>query len=557
MSYLLESLGRGLLGRLADAFERHLPVDEGADMESLLRQQELASTSVDLAIRAGAAYLHEMRLGDARRAFERALALPGAVHRAQLGLACAYHELGDVEQALRFLNRAHAADKSDPAIAFGLGFVHERNGDDAAARRWYATATDLCPRLRNGLERLGALAIRDQRWTDATEHYQQLADLEVDDLDVQLSLAALLLHADRPAEAIEVFQRALLIEPETSTEALEKVEALHADGQLSSAVKTLEKLVAKYPGVSEFHVHLADLYVKAGKDDLAVSEYRTALELHPTFLEATVKLGTQHLRAGRFADAALSFNQAVELNDRLLTAFVGLGVSQHAAGRVREGEATFDLAAGLAPNSTLLFCETARLQLKCESRRRRFEPGTGEFADEPEGDGLLGESIRRHEQAILKAPVRADLHYRQALLLGQLGEFDRALDSLRRATTICPGYCKALIKLGVGLRGGEGPEEALPVFQRALRLEPRDAEVHYQLGLLYSARSYFDIAMDQFEGRAKSPEDVRSFQHNLMLSLQNIGMVDRAAATWESLCELMPGTILSEDRFSSHAPKAE
>lgn len=557
MSYLLESLGRGLLGRLADAFERHLAVDEDADPDALRKQQELASTSVDLAIRVGAAYLRDMRLGDARRAFERALALPGAVHRAHLGLACAHHELGDADQAIRYLSRAQAADKSDPAIAFGLGFVHERSGDDAAARRWYAKATELCPRLRNGLERLGALAIRDERWTDAATHYEQLAELEVDDLDVQLSLASLLLSANRPLEAIDVFQRALLIEPETSNEALEKVEALHADGQLSTAVKTLEKLVAKYPGVSEFHVHLADLYVKAGEDDLAISEYRTALEIHPTFLEATVKLGTQHLRAGRFADAALSFNQAVELNDRLLTAFVGLGVSQHAARREREADATFDLAAGLAPNSTLLFCETARLQLKCELRRRRLELGTGEYEHEPESDGLLAESLRRHEQAIVKAPVRADLHYREGLLLRQTGEFDRALDSFRRAATITPGYYKALIKLGVSLRENGRREESLDAFRRALSTEPRDVEVHYQLGLLYSARSYFDIAMDQFEGQARTPEDLRSFQHNLMLALQNIGMVDRAAANWESLCESMPGTILSEDRFSSHAPRLE
>lgn len=556
MSYLLESLGRGLLGRLADAFERQLAVDEAADAEALLKQQEFAATSVDLAIRIGSAHLREMHLGDARRAFERAAALPGAAQRAHLGLASAQHELGNVDEALRCLKRAHSADKTDPAIAFGLGFVHERNGDDAAARRWYAKATDLCPRLRNGLERLGALAIRDQRWDDAAAHYRQLAELEADDLDVQLSLAAILLNADRPLDAIEVYQRALLIEPDAGNPELETVEALSAAGKLASAVQTLEKLVEKYPGVSEFHVHLADLYVKAGEDDRAVSAYRTALELHPSFLEATVKLGTQHLRSGRFTDAALNFNQAVELNDRLLSAFIGLGAAQHAARRGREGDATFDLAAGLAPNSTLLFCETARLQLKCENRRRRLELARGEYVEEPP-DGYLAESLRRHEEAVLKAPVRADLHYRQGMLLRQLGEFERATDAFRRATAISPAFYKAQVKLGVSLREAGRRDEALDAFRRALRAEPREVEAHYQLGLLYSARSYFDIAMDRFEGRATTPDDLRSFQHNLMLSLQNIGMVDRAAANWESLCELMPGTILAENRFTSHAPKVE
>ena len=100
-------------------------------------------------------------------------------------------------------------------------------------------------------------------------------------------------------------------------------------------------------------------------------QYRAAVVTQPNYLEATVKLGAQHLRQGRHADAAQMFNRAVELNDRLMTAFVGLGVAQHLCGREREAQATFDLAASLEPNSTLLFAETARLQLKSEQTRSR------------------------------------------------------------------------------------------------------------------------------------------------------------------------------------------
>ena len=52
-----------------------------------------------------------------------------------------------------------------------------------------------------------------------------------------------------------------------------------------------------------------------------------------------------------------------KLTTRLLSAYVGLGVAQHAIGETDEALASFELAASVEPNSTLLFSETARLQL--------------------------------------------------------------------------------------------------------------------------------------------------------------------------------------------------
>jgi tetratricopeptide (TPR) repeat protein len=550
MSYLLESLGRGLLPRLLDAFDRQLPGRDDDDVRTLQHRSKDSPASADLLLRLGKAYLREMRLAEAGQTFEAALNLEGGPHFAAIGLACVSDELGRLDQAAALLTAAAVHDSRDPALQFGIGFCKERAGDATAAASSYRSALELCPTLRNAHERLAAIAMHRGDWTEAVACYQRLADLEPDDLDTQLMLATLHLNHGQPADAVDTFQRALLIEPEVSGEALDCADELEDDGQLAEAIASVEKLVAKYPGVTEFHVHLGDLYVKAAEDDRAIEHYNLAIGLHPSFLEATVKLGTQHLRRGRYGDAALAFNRAVELNDRLLIAFVGLGFAQASCGNWNDAHATYGLAAGLAPNSTLLLAETARLQLKTE--RRRHDPGVFDTLAAPDPfdpDECLTESVRRHQQALVLSSDDADLQYRYGMLVRQLGGFDEAISALERAVAINPGFCKALVKLGICLRESGQADKAAEVFRRAMTATPDAVNLHYSLALMFAQRNQFELAMERYEDSAGGRNS--ALRSSIALSLQNVGMVDRAAATWRSICDLSwRRAALPTDRFA-------
>lgn len=545
MSYLLECLGRGLLSQLLDAFAAQLSADPDDDAATLQRRRRESPTSIDLALRLGLVHLRALQLEGARDAFETALELAAGTNAAlqpALGLACVYDELGLFDRSLHYLAIAQACDPRDPAISFAIGFCHERLGDLDAAAANYAAAIERCPQLRNAHERLAAIAIHRTDWRAALHRYQLLAELDPADLDVRLTLGNLRLAAGEPIEGVQHYQRALLIEPECAPPPLEAADDYAAEGDLSEAIGALEQLIAECPGIADYHVSLADLYAKRGDDEAALAEYDAALKLQPNYLEATVKLGTQHLRRGRLVDAAQSFNRAVELNDRLMCAFVGLGVAQHASGHEKEAHATFDLAASLEPNTTLLFSEATRLRLRCaedEDGDGAGEPSPA--ADElgtPDPEALLWDAIRRHEQALRATPHYADLHYRLGLLLRQAGRPLEAIAAFRRAVEINPNYTKALLKLGVCLKELGRASEALAVFRRALTVHPQDVKVHYELGLLFAQRNRFDLAVEHFETALGGEAENLAFRQNLALALQNIGMVDRAAATWRSICEL-------------------
>ncbi len=554
MSYLLETLGRGLLSQLHDAFRSQLPAEDELDLPELITRCADSPRSADLALRLGMVHLRAMRLSDARACFERARGIDPQAPYPTLGLACVFDELGRDDLAVGELLHARELDPQDPAITFAIAMCRERSGDEAAAISEYARAIGLCPRLRNAYERRAALAIHRSQWDDALRSYEHLNGLDPGDVDVLLTLATLHLAARQPASAIERFQCALLIEPDCTEEATRETQQLCQNGRTDEALAAFESLVEKHPGVSEFRVHLGDLYARSGDDAAAIASYRAAIELHPGFIEATVKLGTQHLRQGRYEDAAQAFNRAVELNDRMLLAFAGLCVAQAAAGQHSAALETLGLAASLEPNSTLLLSETARLHLRATQMRdaaaiprdRASPPHDARVED------WMNEALRRHAQALLRWPRRADLLYRHGVLLRHQGAFDRAQRAFCDALQVQPTFVKAAVRLGVCLRERGRVDEALDTLRHALFVSPETLQTHYRLALRFAQRAQFDVALDHFE--QDLPADIaRDFRANLTLALQSVGMVDRAAATWRCFCEVNEAQ-LAETRGVRTAP---
>src|SRR5690606_2574607 len=103
-----------------------------------------------------------------------------------------------------------------------------------------------------------------------------------------------------------------------------------------------------------------------------------------------------------------------------------------------EALGSFDLAASLEPNSTLLYAEVARLQLKCavqQETERYFGSELAEVAAPPEErlDDLVERQIDRHRRIAAERPNHADVHYRLGLLLRQRGYLDEAIECFERA----------------------------------------------------------------------------------------------------------------------------
>lgn len=541
MSYLLEILGRGLVSHLTSVFDAHLPCAADDDLGSLMERLEQSPRSADLAVRLGRLHLRSGQLYEAQKAFGRALELSDDVRTAAIGLACVHDELGDGPRTLERLRQAQSHDPQDPALAYSIALCHEREGHTDAARSAYRNAIRICPRLRNGYERLAAIALQDLDWDEALACYEQLHDLEPQNVDILLTQGALFLQNQRPEEAVERFQLALLVEPECEDMHLPEPTADASVNGLEKMIGELERIIVKYPDIAMYRVRLADLYSRRGDDDAALLHYRAALTTAPNFLEATVKLGTHHLRAGRLIAAAQTFNHAAELNDRLTLSFVALGVAQHAAGALDESDATLKLAASIEPSSSLLLAETSRLHLKSQRCGAGDEDSVGALTSvetPPVDETTFEDVLQRHRRAQATRPTQADVSYRFGVLLRQCGRGADAMRAFQDAIEINPYYAQALIKLGICCRESGDAAAGLRRFQQALLVEDAPILPHYELGLLFAQPSKFHLAVEEFSHPIGADGSLQAQPASLRLALQNIGLIDRVAATWRSLDEL-------------------
>jgi len=552
MSSLLELLGNGLQSPFMELVLPHCQPLSVSEEKMLAEELELQPGHIANKLRLGIHYAQSGLFEQAEYVFTQILEKNPRHTDARLAWAAMHFSDGSLDDAREQLLLAQMADEPDSRVLFALGHYHERLGQINEALEFYLKACAVPPYLRQVQERLGAIYLRLDDYNSAIEQYENLKTENPEDICIYIILGQLQLQVRKYKDAAASFERALTIEPDNFELHDEKIETMAQAGQVTEAIEAMRAIIDDQGDFADSYVRLADLYSQAANDQAAVMTYLRALELHPGYLEAAVKLGTQHLRMQRFYEAAVNFNQAIEINDRLITGYVGLGIAQIHNKDEKSGQDTLDLALALEPNTNLLFVETGRLQLKVALAQKQQKDyleieGLPESTVENELDELVNIQLERHCAALRQNPNQADLLYRYGLLLRGQGKTDEAIQQFQTALQINPSYTKARIKLGLALREKGKIADGFDQLEKAMVLEKEFIDMHYRLGLMYCDRMQFALALEHFDSELaeNNDNDNDNIQANLMLALQNMGLIDRGAANWRALCELEPQSALA------------
>ena len=543
MSHLLELLGRGLQSDIADLLDRHFRAPTIRSIEQLQASCRQHPDWPDVHFQLGLAYLRAAQVPEAIEHLSQACRQKPDYLAARLALAAAHEENSDPVAALDQLKIANQTHPGETNVLFAIGFCHEKLLQPKAAAEAYRDVVESDPSFRPARERLAAVAVFLDDIDAAIEQYRALQLAEPHLAWIHSALAHLYHRAGHYDQAVEEFQAAIAMEPENWALLDDQVESLIASGQIRQAIDRLHELLERQGPFADLYVRLADLYSQTGDDDAATKHYLQGLEIQPDYIEALVKLGTHHLVFARWDQAAEAFHQAADLNDRVLTNYVGMGVAQAAAGNQVEALNSFDLAAAVEPNSTLLLAEMARLQLKAavaDEFTRSFQDDQSPAVDDIrlDHDDLLGKQTAVHAEQVRLHPRHADLRYRYGVLLRAEGRLGEAMEQYAEAVDINPTYVQAIIKLALTQQElGQGAE-AVQTFQKALEVRPEYVDLHYRLGLLYTDRRQFEEAVRHMEEASDGAPDNEQIRASLALALQNMGLMDRAAATWRSLWKI-------------------
>lgn len=222
--------------------------------------------------------------GETDRAIAKAQASLGSVNAAPLARALLvrlYLEKGQPDLAERELQASISAAPQDttPLLNLARFYVAQRRPADALAP--LERAATLNPKQAEPLALLVDAQIALGQKDRALATAERLLRLQGETPAAYLVFAVVNEKLDRPAEALEAYQRVLDKEPGQLAAARARASLLARQQRVPEAARLLEDTAAKHPKAPEPLVDLAQIEERAGNVPGAVAAYRRALERAP------------------------------------------------------------------------------------------------------------------------------------------------------------------------------------------------------------------------------------------------------------------------------------
>jgi tetratricopeptide (TPR) repeat protein len=532
MSGLLEILGSAVKFDTAELIWNWLEI-----VRSRYEQETVGSKELDEIIELVA----ERQIDSAEKKVRSYLFENPACSFGRLAAAALCISKGRIDEAVAELNSVYCRQPSNTMALYALGHCYELKGCEADAVAFYQDCLKFKGYLQLPRQRLAAIFFKNGQIEKAIQEYQLLKKDNPDDIPVLVTLGHLYIEAARFTDAIDAFNTAILIHPDNFDDLDNQTEQLIMDGKFEEAAHRLESLLSEYPDRPDLLVRYGDVLSMLGVDDEATSQYEQAVHLRPDFLEATIKLGTQLIQTGNDSAAAVQFNRAFEINDQIVDAYMGLAATQKLAGNVTEAMETLALAAAIVPNSTLLFTQTAVLQLKSGlETKNRF------FADD--SSNLLVNVIDAHRKQIAQQPDNPELYYRLGILSCAAGILQQAIELFGNAIELNPLYARARNKFVLSLFEAGKREQALENLIGPDCSDKNMLELYYKTALLYCDKIKFASSLIDFENKLEcNMTSCSNAGVNISIVLQNLGLLDRVTTMWENLSDTTRQAIKSQD----------
>ena len=167
------------------------------------------------------------------------------------------------------------------------------------------------------------------------------------------------------------------------------------------------------------------------------------------------------------------------------------------------------------------------------------------WSNDPDGSLRLAKLYA--EQAIEKNPKEPAARVVAAMVASRDGDFDRANSEVQTALSLNPNFAMAYNVIGAIHSYSGQPLEAIPMIERAMRLDPAHSEqyLHF-LGMAYLLAGKYETAASHFRERIRLVPRTDFSRAPLASALGHLGEIDEAKRIWRELMEINPKYSFSE-----------
>jgi len=390
------------------------------------------------------------------------------------------------------------------------------------------------------------------KYREAAIEYQNAIQLDTKYADAHYQLALCYLRESIWNGAYQELSRAVELQPANTKAELDLGNLLLGAKQFKQAQFWAETVLGQDTNNADAHVLLANADAALENIEESLREMQRAIELAPDQPRSYVNLAILQLGAKDTAAAEQNFQKAISLDPKSITPRLALGNFYRSQKRWPDAEQQFRDAIQLAPKNPTPYAALATL-LENEGKRTDIEQllmqAKQAMPDLPEGYRLLGDfyfalndlprATSEYASLLQQHPrdERVEKNYVQLLVLS---------NQLDPATRLNEQFLKkhandvdSLILRGQILNAQGRPTEAMQPFQAALKQDPQNPTVHYNLGITLAATG------DTLRATSELQSAVR-LRPNMVQAYRFLGLLATRRGDMESLRQSADGLISAQ-----------
>ncbi len=347
--------------------------------------------------------------------------------------------------------------------------------------------------------------------------------VDPDDAESCALLAEIHLSTGRDATAAEILARLTQLRPQDASVYRRLAGVYLSQGCPDRAVEVLLTAISIEPGSTRAHNNLGQGLMRLGRTEEAKASFQEALRLDPHYATGYNNLGMVHTDSAEFERAAHCFRRALALDPALTIAQLNLAIACERAGRLAEALRCYEAVVAQAPEMVEAWVGRGSVltrqgqfdqALGCLERASRLRPGDAVILTRKARVLLSMERVHQSlsavDEALRRDDANAEAHQTRAEALRKLGRRSEALQSLESALRLNPDV-HAWCNFGILQHELGEFDSAVRSFRRALELDPANIEVRTRLlarlipsvpfthEQAMSARTTFELQLLEFE----------------------------------------------------------
>lgn len=288
--------------------------------------------------------------------------------------------------------------------------------------------------------------------------------------------------------------------------------SLERQGKLAEAEAAWSALSREHPSNPEPIAHLGLLEARQEHYAEAIALYRKAMALNPAMPGLRLNLGLAFFKAGDYKQAISTLNPLLKAQpgDQRLTILIGMshyGLDEFAAAAPYLKQAVDRDSQNLPLLLTLAHSCLLSNQYPCvlDAYHRIIALN----AESAEADMLVGEALdemkdtagamREFRAAILANPREPNVHFGLGYLLWTKGQYPEAAREFQAEIDNDPHHLQAMLYLADSKMQMNQMDEARPLLEKLVKLNPENSMGHLDLGIVYAGEGRNQDARGEFQ----------------------------------------------------------